>query len=156
MESYGPAVLRLTVGVMFVAHGMQKLFAMWGGGGLRGTAAYFGELGLAPAFPLAVLAGVTEFAGGIMLIAGLFTRSAAAALAAVMAVALWAAHVPHGFFINWALIPGQGHGVEFHLVALGALACLVLTGAGALSVDHARARSAEADAAGRARLRGKL
>jgi len=156
MESYGPAVLRLAVGAMFVAHGMQKLFAVWGGGGLSGTAAYFASLGLSPAYPLAVAVGVIEFAGGLLLLAGAFTRYVSVPLAAIMTAAIWTAHLPHGFFINWPLAAGRGHGVEFHLVVLGALVCLMLSGPGALSYDHARARSAEADAAGRARLRGKL
>ena len=70
MQPYGPAVLRLAIGAVFVAHGAQKLFGVWGGGGLAGTAAFFGQLGLTPAYPLAVLVGLVEFAGGLMLIAG--------------------------------------------------------------------------------------
>jgi putative oxidoreductase len=156
MEAFGPVVLRVTVGAMFVAHGLQKLFGVWDGGGLSGTAAHFASLGLTPAFPLAVAVGVTESAGGAMLLAGVFTRSAAVALTMVMLVAIYTVHWPHGFFLNWGLTPGQGHGFEFSLIVVGALLCLILTGPGALSIDHARARSAEADAAGRARLRGKL
>ena len=57
MDRYGPAVLRLVVGVIFVAHGAQKLFGVWGGGGLAGTAASFDSIGLSPGFPLAVAVG---------------------------------------------------------------------------------------------------
>lgn len=156
MESYGPAVLRVMIGLMFVAHGAQKLFGMWGGGGLSGTAAYFEVLGLAPGFPLAVAVGVTEFAGGLMLMAGALTRYVTIALLVVLVGAVWNVHLANGFFLNWGLVPGRGHGIEFHLVSAGALLCLVLAGPGALSVDERRARSAAADAAGRARLRGKL
>lgn len=156
MESYGPAVLRLAVGAIFIAHGAQKLFGLWGGGGLNGTAADFAGLGLSPAFPLAVLMGVLEFGGGLMLIAGALARTMSLVLAFVMVTVIWTVHRPHGFFLNWALAPDRGHGYEFHLVLVGALFCLALTGAGILSIDEARARSAEADAAGRARLRGKL
>jgi putative oxidoreductase len=157
MQPYGPLVLRLAVGAVFVAHGAQKLFGLWGGGGLSGTAAFFGQLGLQPAMPLAVLVGGVEFFGGLLLIVGALTMFAALALAVNMGVALWKVHLANGFFLNWALTPGQGHGYEFNLTLIGALIALVLTGAGAFSIDHRRARSAEAEAAGRARLRaGKV
>jgi putative oxidoreductase len=70
-----------------------------------------------------------------------------------MVVAVWKVHAPNGFFLNWTNAPGQGHGYEFHLVLLGALVALILSGPGALSVDARRLRSAESLAAGRARLR---
>lgn len=155
MEFYGPAVLRLAVGAIFIAHGAQKLFGAWGGDGLSGTASSFDALGLSPAFPLAAVVAILEFAGGIMLVAGALTRLASILLLGVTALTMWTAHRPHGFFLNWALAPDRGHGYEFHLLLVGALLCLVLAGAGALSVDDARARSAASDAAGRARLRGK-
>jgi putative oxidoreductase len=155
MESYGPAVLRLMVGAMFVAHGMQKLFGALGGGGLNGTAASFEAIGLSPGFPLAVVVGVTEFGGGLLLMAGALTRYVSVALIITMLGAMWNVHLAHGFFINWALTPGRGHGVEYNLVIIAALLCLTLSGPGAFSVDHTRVRSAEADARGRARLRGK-
>lgn len=157
MQPYGPAVLRLAVGAVFVAHGAQKLFGVWGGGGVAGTAAFFAQLGLAPAYPLAVLVGVVEFAGGLLLIAGAFTLFVSLALAIEMAVAIWKVHLANGFFLNWGLAPGQGHGCEFNIALTGALISLMLTGAGALSIDGQRARSAEAEAYGRARLRaGKV
>lgn len=156
MESYGPAILRTIVGMIFVAHGAQKLFGAFGGGGLSGTAAGFESIGLSPAFPLAVAVAVAEFGGGLMLIAGALTRYASLALVVVMLGAMWNVHLANGFFINWAMTPGRGHGVEFNLVIIAALLCLALTGPGAFSIEHRRARFAEADAAGRARLRGKL
>lgn len=157
MQAYGPTVLRLAVGAVFVAHGAQKLFGVWGGGGPGGTAAFFGQIGLAPAYPLALLVGVVEVMGGLMLIIGAFTLFAALALTITMGVAVWKVHLRHGFFLNWGLTPDQGHGYEFNLTLIAALVALMLTGAGAFSIDHGRARSAEADAAGRARLRaGKV
>jgi putative oxidoreductase len=145
MQAYGPVVLRLAVGAVFVAHGAQKLFGVWGGGGLTGTAGFFTQLGLTPAFPLAVLVGVVEFVGGLMLVAGALTLLAALALAIDMAVAIWKVHLANGFFL-----PG---GYEFSLTLIGVLVALMLTGPGAFSVDGRRARSAEAEAYGRARLR---
>lgn len=153
IPSYGPAVLRLALGTVFIAHGGQKLFGLWGGGGLAGTAASFAQLGLEPSFALAVIAGVVEFAGGLLLVAGAFTFIASAALAVQMAVAIWTTHLAGGFFINWALTPGVPHGHEFNITLIAALVSLMLTGPGALSYDGRRASHAAAAAAGRARLR---
>ncbi len=153
MQAYGPAVLRVTVGAVFVAHGAQKLFGVWGGGGLSGTANYFTQLGLSPAFPLALIVALVECVGGLLLILGAFTLLAAAALAIDMGVAIWKVHLAHGFFLNWAGVPTQGHGSEFAVLMIGALVSLMLTGAGAFSIDGRRARSAEAEAYGRARVR---
>lgn len=149
MRPFGPAALRLCVGAVFLAHGAQKLFGLWNGPGLAGTAAFFTSLGLPYAYPLAILVGVTEFAGGALLILGGLTRWVALALAIEMAVAVWKVHYLNGFFLN----SPRGQGVEFTLVLIGALLCLMLTGPGALSWDEWRQSSAEAMRAGRARAR---
>lgn len=156
MEHYGPFVLRVMVGITFVAHGAQKLFGIWGGAGLAGTGAYFDSIGLSPGFPLAVAVGLTEFGGGLLLVAGALTPFAAGALVLTMLGAILKVHLHNGYFLNWAITPGQGHGVEYNLVLIAALLCLAFTGPGAFSIDHRRARSAEADALGRARLRSKF
>ena len=156
MESVGPVVLRVVMGVMFAAHGMQKLFGAFGGGGLGGTSAAFESLGLSPAYALATAVGIAEFGGGLLLIAGALTRYVSAALVIVMLGAIWKVHLANGFFLNWEMTPGRGHGVEYNLVIIAALLCLALTGPGEFSVDHWRARAAEGHAAARARLRGKL
>ena len=149
MQPYGPAVLRLAVGAVFVGHGAQKLFGVWGGGGLAETAAFFAQFGLAPAYPLAVAVAVVEFVGGLMLIAGVLTLIAAGALTVTMAVAIWKVHLAHGFFLP--------NGYEFNVTLIGALVSLMLTGPGAFSIEGQRARSAQAQAYGRARLRaGKV
>jgi putative oxidoreductase len=149
VSAYGPTVLRLALAAVFIAHGAQKLFGIWGGGGLTGTAAFFGQLGLEPAYPLAIAAGTVEFGGGLLLLLGAYTQIASALLAMEMLVAMWTVHLPAGFFLP--------NGYEFNLTLIGALACLMLTGAGALSIDARRASHAAAAAAGRARLRaGKV
>ena len=155
MDRYGPALLRLVVGATFLAHGAQKLFGVWGGGGLAGTAAYFDSLGLSPGYPLAVAVALAESLGGVLLMTGALTSYAAAALIVTMLGAIWNVHLSNGFFMNWGLTPGRGHGVEYDLVLIAALASLVISGPGTLSVDHSRARSAESYRAGRARLRWK-
>jgi putative oxidoreductase len=156
MDRYGPAVLRLMVGITFIAHGAQHLFGIWGGAGLTGTAASFDRIGLSPGFPLAVAVGVLEFGGGLLLLAGALTPYVSAALIVVMLGAMLKVHLANGFFINWAMTPGVGHGVEYNLMLIAALLCLALGGPGAFSIDHRRERWAAADAAGRARLRSKF
>ena len=134
----GPLALRLAIGAVFVAHGAQKLFGIWGGGGPTGTAAFFAELGLTPAYPLALLVGIVELAGGLLLMGGAFTLITAAVLTVHMLVAVWTVHLARGFFLNWTMAPGQGHGYEFNLVLIAALVSLILTGPGALSTTARR------------------
>lgn len=153
MAPFGPTLLRFAVGLAFVAHGAQKLFGFGGGGGLNGTAAVFAQAGLSPAFILAMVIGLAESFGGLLLIAGLFTRVAAGILAGEMLIIVWKIHLANGFFLNWTNVPGAGHGFEFHLVIVAALIAVILTGPGAWSIDRSKTREAETEAAGRARLR---
>jgi putative oxidoreductase len=152
MAPFAPTVLRFAAGVIFVAHGAQKLFG-FAGGGLSNTAASFAALSLSPAFVLAMAVGLAEAVGGLLLIAGLFTRIAAGVLLIEMLVAVWKVHLPNGFFLNWTNASGAGHGYEFSLALIGILLSLLLTGPGALSIDRSNGRDAETTAAGRARLR---
>ena len=148
MRPYGPAVLRLCVGAVFLAHGLQKLFGMWGGPGIEGTTALLVSWGLNPAQPLAILVGVAELGGGALLIVGGLTRWVALVLIVEIGVAVWKVNYLNGFFLS-----AGGPGVEYRLVLIGALLCLMLTGPGAFSVDEWRNSSAEAMRAGRARAR---
>jgi putative oxidoreductase len=123
-------VLRLVVGLLFVGHGAQKLFGIWGGHGLAGTAGFFDSIGLRPGRIHAPAAGAAEFFGGALLALGLFTPFAAAALIGVMVAAVLTVHLPNGL---WA----TAQGYEFNLV-LGAVAfALAGAGPGKWSLDHA-------------------
>ena len=135
-------MLRLALGPIFIAHGAQKLFGLWGGGGLSGTAAFFAQMGLTPALPLAIGVALVELGCGLLLLAGAATLVSTLLLTCNMAVAVWKVHLANGFFLNWSMTPGQGHGYEYNLALIGALLSLMITGPGALSVDRWRARAA--------------
>ncbi|WP_333606781.1 DoxX family protein [Arsukibacterium sp.] len=122
-------VLRVPVGIIFAAHGAQKLFGWFGGYGLSGTAGWMDSIGLSPGLLMALLAGAAEFFGGLALIIGLLTRPAAAALAVAMLVAIIAVHLPYGLFIS-------NNGYEFGLALLAASVSLLFSGAGNASVDR--------------------
>jgi putative oxidoreductase len=134
--SWSHLVVRLGLGVIFVAHGAQKLFGWFGGHGLRGTVAYFREALGIPA-PATVVAALLEFGGGVCLLLGFLARPAALGILIVMAVAVAKVHAPHGFFLNFALTPGRGHGYEFNLALMAMALSILLGGAGILSVDRA-------------------
>ncbi len=129
---YGPLAARLALGIIFVAHGAQKLFGWFGGPGLRATNQLFGQLGVRPGAFWGTLVGGVEFFGGACVLLGLVTREAALALALVMIGAIWLVHWPHGFFLDHT---GPRHGIEFNVALLGLALALVLTGGGALALD---------------------
>ena len=132
--SWAITVVRVVLGVIFFAHGAQKVLGWFGGYGLKGTTGYLTSLGLP--LPVAYLVCFFEFLGGIGLILGLFTRLAALAVIIVMIGAILKVHLPNGLFINWSLTPGKGHGYEANLgfIAMG-VACLI-AGGGALALDR--------------------
>lgn len=135
LGSLAPVFLRLALGTIFIAHGAQKLFGLFGGTGLTATIELFQKNMDIPPY-LTVVASGTEFFGGIAVLIGLLTRLAATALGCVMVVAMFEAHVRHGFFLNWTLAPGQGHGVEFNIALLAMALSLLLTGPGRLALDQ--------------------
>src|SRR4051812_42958653 len=122
MRPYGLTALRLAVGVVFAAHGAQKLLGLWGGPGLSGTAAMVNSLGLPYPYPLAMLLTLTEFCGGILLVLGWLTPWVSLALIIDMAVAIWKGPYAQGFFVDLAETAGRGHGTEYNGVPLGAVA----------------------------------
>ena len=127
---YGLTVLRIFVGIIFAAHGSQKLFGWFGGGGLAGTAQWMESIGLAPGTLMAVLAGGTEFLGGLALIVGLLARPAALGLSFTLLVAIFSVHISNGLFM-------ANNGYEFALALLGGTVAVLIEGAGKLSIDRA-------------------
>jgi putative oxidoreductase len=123
-------VLRLVVGLLFVGHGAQKLFGVFGGGGLEGTAGMFDNIGLQPGWLHARAAGTAEFLGGALIALGLFTPFAAAALIGVMTTAVITVHARNGIW-------NTNQGYEFNVVLSAAVFALAGVGAGAWSLDNA-------------------
>ncbi len=97
MVDVGLLVLRLVLGVILAAHGAQKLFGSFNGPELKGTAGFHEHLGIKPPFAMAVLAGLAEFVGGILVAVGFLTPLAALALVVTMVVAALTVHLKNGF-----------------------------------------------------------
>ena len=126
---YGITVLRIIVGIIFMAHGSQKLFGMFGGYGLEGTGQYMASLGLNPGYLMALLSGSAEFFGGLALFLGLLVRPAAVALIVMLVVAILSVHIHNGLFM-------ANNGFEFGLALLGAAIAVLIEGAGRVSLDR--------------------
>jgi len=126
-------ILRLVLGVIFFAHGAQKMLGWFGGYGFQGTIHFLSQLGMPAA--VTVLIMITELFGGLGLILGFLTRIPALGIAVEMVGAIFLVHLPNGFFMNWAGNQ-KGEGFEYHLLAIAVAATLLLRGAGAFSVDR--------------------
>ena len=125
----GPLVLRIPVGLIFAAHGAQKLFGWFGGYGLEGTGQWMASIGLAPGYLMALLAGGAEFFGGLALLLGLLVRPASLALAFAMLVAIFTVHIDKGLFMS-------NNGYEYGLALLAVAVALLISGAGRASLDR--------------------
>jgi len=130
-----PLMLRIPLGMIFMAHGSQKLLGLFGGQGLTGTFKTFEEkMGIPPIFTL--LAIIAEFGGGFGILSGFMTRLSAAGISAVMFVAIYKIHWANGFFLNMGCIAGRGHGIEYNIALLGMALYLVFAGGGRWCLDR--------------------
>ncbi|MGH7304431.1 MAG: DoxX family protein [Candidatus Rokuibacteriota bacterium] len=132
--SWSHLVVRVVLGIVFFAHGAQKTFGWFGGHGLSATIGGFRQMNIPPA--ATALAAFIECFGGLALIVGLLVRPVAIGLILVMLVAIVKVHARNGFFLNFAMAPGKGHGYEFNLVLIAMALSVLLGGAGALSIDR--------------------
>ncbi|EKO3677428.1 DoxX family protein [Vibrio metschnikovii] len=128
-SGYSTLALRIPIGIIFMAHGAQKLFGWFGGYGLEGTGQWMASIGLGPGMLMAFLAGSGEFFGGLAILLGILTRPAAAVLSVTMLVAIFAVHFEHGLFMS-------NGGYEFALALLAASVSLMMSGSGKLSIDQ--------------------
>jgi len=116
----GPLVLRIALAAVCIAHGYPKLF-----GGLSGTARFFESINIKPGKFWALVVGIVEFFGGILLIVGFLVQPVALLLVVYMVVAIWKVKRKEGFV----------HGYEFELVLLVIAFSLLVLGPGAFSID---------------------
>ncbi len=124
----GLLVLRVVIGLLFAAHGAQKVFGLFGGPGLTGFATTLERLRVRPGRPWAVIAGAVELGCGLLVVVGLLTQVASLLLAGDMLVAILTVHISRGFW-------NHDGGAEFPLSLMGALVALSLTGPGPASID---------------------
>lgn len=126
----GLVILRIVVGIIFVAHGIPKLT-----GGIEATADMFGSLSIPAPVIAAWLIALLESLGGLMLIVGFFVTPVALLLSIHMLVGIILVHAPNGFYVIGS---GQG-GVEFSLLLIASLLALVLCGPGLAAIDNRNA-----------------
>jgi putative oxidoreductase len=126
MLDWGILILRLGIGIMFAAHGLQKAFGFFGGPGIKGFSQMLSGLGFAPSIYWAYLAAYTETLGGLFLIMGLYTQSSAAMLLILIITAAIKVHLGKGFFLS-------NGGFEYTFVIAAACLSLILLGPGKFS-----------------------
>ena len=129
-------LLRVVIGGLFVGHGAQKLFGLFGGHGLKATADGFEQMGLRPGVPHAIAAGVGEAGGGALLAAGFLTPLGSASIIATMLTAIHRVHLKNGPWVT------QG-GYEYNLVLILAILTVVEAGPGPVSVDALKGQERE-------------
>ncbi|CAN5559821.1 hypothetical protein BH18ACT3_BH18ACT3_15400 [soil metagenome] len=127
--TYGLLVLRLVIGGVIAAHGAQKLFGWFGGGGIDGTSKMFASVGFRPPRPYVVLAGAAELVGGLLLVVGFITPLGAATVMGMMLAAIVTVHGPKGF-------SNTKGGWEFNATLIAAAWALAFTGPGRYSLDR--------------------
>jgi len=133
-DSVLPLIARLTLGIIILPHGLQKLLGWFGGHGFSATMGFFTEQMHIP-WIFALAAVLTESLGSLALILGFASRVSAALVGVVMAVAALTVHLSVGFFMNWSGMQ-KGEGFEFHLLAIGLALVVVVGGGGRASVDR--------------------
>jgi putative oxidoreductase len=131
--SFALLVLRVTLAVVFFAHGAQKVMGWYGGYGLAGTVGAFKNYMKIPA-PLAYIASFVELFGGIFILAGFLTRLIALGLIINMVVAIYKVHWRSGFFLSSGE-PNKGNGFEYNLSLIAISLFLFVSGAGQYSLD---------------------
>jgi putative oxidoreductase len=131
-------LLRVVVGALFVGHGSQKLFGLFGGGGLKATAEGFEQMGMRPGMAHAIAAGTAETGGGALLTVGYLTPVGAASIVATMLTAIHRVHLANGPWVT------KG-GYEYNLVLILSLLTLVEIGPGPLSLDALKGQERKGD-----------
>jgi putative oxidoreductase len=126
-------ILRLTIGIIMLPHGSQKVLGIFGGYGFSGTMDFFTGTKHLPAL-VGFMVIITEFFGSISLILGFATRFWAIMMLILMTGIILSSHIEYGFFMNW-FGNQKGEGFEFHLLIMGLAAATLINGSGKLSID---------------------
>lgn len=127
-------IVRLTVGIVILPHGAQKLLGWFGGYGFNGTMGFLTGMVHLP-WIIALLVILIEFFGALFLIFGFLTRIAAFGMIVTFIGILYTFHLQNGFFMNWANDPNAKQGFEYHLLIIGMSIALLIAGGGKASVD---------------------
>lgn len=136
-DSPAALILRVTLGLVMLPHGLQKMFGLFGGFGWDGTLQFFNSLGIPTALGAAGI--VVEVVAPLALILGAFSRAAALGVLGLMVGAAVLVHAPFGFWMNWTGAQA-GEGYEYHLLAMAMSAAVMIMGGGLASVDRMLAR----------------
>ena len=126
-SAYALLPIRLALGWIFIAHGGQKLFGLWGGQGLQGFATFLQSLGLHFPLFMAFLSAGAEFFGGLAILLGAYARWGALLITIDMIVAIATVHWSHGFFI-------MNQGYEYNVAILGLTFAILFSGSGPFSI----------------------
>ena len=122
-------VIRIALGWIFIAHGGQKLFGLWGGSGLQGFAGMLSGMGLGHAMLLAFLSAGAEFFGGLMILLGVYARWGAFFVIGDMVVAVMTVHLQNGFFL-------QNKGYEYNVALIAMCLSILFAGSGKWSLKQ--------------------
>ena len=133
-DDFGLFIARITLGVVMLPHGLQKLLGLFGGAGFSGTVDFFVGSGLPAAVAILIIIG--ESFGALGLILGFLSRLAALGMTLIMLGAIFMVHLQYGFFMNW-FGSKAGEGFEYHLLALGLSLVVLIKGGGKWSADRA-------------------
>jgi putative oxidoreductase len=129
IKGSGMMFIRLALGVVFLAHGLQKLFGVFGGNGLLGTITFMEDIGFFPATFWGLLLALAEFFGGLFALIGFYSRWAGLTLSIVMATAVFIVHLPNGLFLS-------ERGFEYAGSLLCMAIALTISGGGNISIDN--------------------
>ncbi len=121
-------ILRLSLGIMFIAHGLQMCFGLFSGPGVNGFSKMLSGLGFSPPLFWSYLASYTVLIGGLFLVAGFCTRIASISLIIFMLVAVIKVHISKGFF-------SMNGGYEYNFIVICALLALIVLGAGKFGIS---------------------
>ncbi|WP_018754894.1 DoxX family protein [Paenibacillus terrigena] len=123
MLDVGILIIRLVIGLLFIGHGAQKLFGMFGGHGLRGTAGWLESIGMKPGMLMALMAGGGELVGGLLFASGVWLTIGAALIVITMLVSIITVHGKNGLWIT-------AGGYEYNLVLIAVAVGIALIGGG--------------------------